>query len=280
MTELDAIAPKSKGRVIDLVAEAGVDVTDWANFKSGLAKASVNPKYCYEWSFVEPGKLILLNLWHLRNELSGGRIIQTNNFRENAKTYSKMRKQSWAKRANKIDEALRIALRDNLPIRVILLAGEMKDLSLQKTEASKVKLRALDPEPWTILEYDHDTGRHTVARGVLGDQFVDQFSVDQSEKAGPRRGEASGTVFERDPEVRRRALLRANGSCQLCGERGFEMPRGAIYLETHHITPLAEGGADHLNNVVALCPNDHRRAHYSVEAAQMREQLLKIVRSL
>lgn len=178
-----------------------------------------------------------------------------------------------------IDEALRIALRENLPIRVILLDGEMKDLRLKNAKPSKVKLRALDPELWTILSYDHETGQHTVARGLLDDQFVDQFSIDQIEKGTPRRKETSAFVFERDPEVRRQALLRANGSCQLCRERGFEMPGGAIYLETHHIIPLSEGGADSVENVIALCPNDHRRAHYGVEAAAMREELSKIIRS-
>ena len=40
---------------MDLVKLAGVDVSDWANFKG--KHASTNPKYCYEWSFIEPGKL-------------------------------------------------------------------------------------------------------------------------------------------------------------------------------------------------------------------------------
>jgi hypothetical protein len=24
----------------------------------------MNPKYCYDWSFVELGKVVVLNLWH------------------------------------------------------------------------------------------------------------------------------------------------------------------------------------------------------------------------
>lgn len=46
-----------------------------------------------------------------------------------------------------------------------------------------------------------------------------------------------------------------------------------IYLETHHVQPLSEGGTDSEDNVAALCPNDHRKAHYSAEAAEIREHL-------
>ncbi len=54
--------PTSKEQVMNLVKLAGVDVNDWSNFK-GKYPAS-NPKYCYEWSFIEPGKVVILNLWY------------------------------------------------------------------------------------------------------------------------------------------------------------------------------------------------------------------------
>jgi hypothetical protein len=37
---------------MDLVAAAGIDVSDWANFEGGQQKAASNPKYCYDWAFV------------------------------------------------------------------------------------------------------------------------------------------------------------------------------------------------------------------------------------
>jgi len=33
-------------------------------------------------------------------------------------------------------------------------------------------------------------------------------------------------------------------------------------LETHHVIYLANDGADKLTNVIAVCPNDHREAHF------------------
>lgn len=36
---------------------------------------------------------------------------------------------------------------------------------------------------------------------------------------------------------------------------------GRAVLQNHHVQPLAEGGADVVENAVALCPNCHRRMH-------------------
>ncbi len=52
------------------------------------------------------------------------------------------------------------------------------------------------------------------------------------------------------------------------------MESGSLYLETHHVIPLGEGGPDDDANVVALCANDHRRAHFSEERAAIRKKLL------
>lgn len=52
------------------------------------------------------------------------------------------------------------------------------------------------------------------------------------------------------------------------------MSGGAIYLETHHVVPLSEGGTDLVTNVAALCPNDHKRAHFGSDANFIRAALL------
>src|SRR5438552_1841028 len=77
MSTLAQIAPKEKLRMIDLVKAAGVDVSDWSNSKRGRAGAAMNPKYCYEWSFVEPRRVVVLNIWHhAMKENDGGIIIR------------------------------------------------------------------------------------------------------------------------------------------------------------------------------------------------------------
>ena len=62
MSNLSDIEPKDKPNVIDLLKDAGIDVSDWA--KKCKTPASRNGRYCYEWAFAEPNKVVVLNLWH------------------------------------------------------------------------------------------------------------------------------------------------------------------------------------------------------------------------
>ena len=100
-------------------------------------------------------------------------------------------------------------------------------------------------------------------------EFVDQFS--EPEAAAQR--EATVLIRERSAAVRQTVLRRAKGICELCGERGFVTASGSIYLETHHVISLADDGADHEANVVAICPQDHRRAHFAAERDEIRIRL-------
>ena len=78
--------------------------------------------------------------------------------------------------------------------------------------------------------------------------------------------------YQRDPYVSRYAKLRANGLCQLCGERApFCSTNGEPYLETHHIVWLSRGGRDDIENTVAVCPNCHRRLHVLDEEDDRRQ---------
>jgi|TARA_R100000501_G_scaffold13654_5_gene25019 hypothetical protein len=271
----DELRPTRKVHVFDLAEESGFDTTDWIHSSNDPRGFKANPKYCYEWSFVEPGKVAILNLWYENMLEENGLIVQHNNFRENARENAG--KPTWVKRAMKLDEALQRALHQNLAIRVIVIDGKMRNKVDASSPPSRVMARELDAQPWTIAKYDWATGANTLVRGVLNREFVDQFEIDQSDKLKLGRRSSSGLVFVRDPAVRRGALERANGRCELCGKDGFKMQTGAVYLETHHIIPLFEGGPDELANVAALCPNDHRKAHYGLNRDKIRDYLIKIV---
>jgi 5-methylcytosine-specific restriction enzyme A len=73
--------------------------------------------------------------------------------------------------------------------------------------------------------------------------------------------------------------MRAGGLCELCNEPGFVTAAGSIYLETHHVVPLADNGLDHPSNVVAICPQDHRRTHYAAERDEIAVRLTAILAS-
>ena len=95
--------------------------------------------------------------------------------------------------------------------------------------------------------------------------------------SGGRRDGAD--PVEPDQLVPEYAHRRANGTCQLCGlPAPFTGHDGKPYLELHHIIPLAEGGADGIGNVVALCPNCHRKMHVlnlQADVAKLKERVAR-----
>ncbi len=86
--------------------------------------------------------------------------------------------------------------------------------------------------------------------------------------------------YARDPQIRDAVLLRAGGTCEFCGKAGFLRQDGSRYLEAHHIIALADDGADRMTNVIALCPNDHRKAHFGRDRAELERRMVQIVESL
>ncbi|MFT8246534.1 HNH endonuclease [Roseomonas sp. BN140053] len=89
--------------------------------------------------------------------------------------------------------------------------------------------------------------------------------ADLANKRGPsKRVERTVTVYERNPHVVADALMRADGTCQGCQQPApfTRVSDGTPYLEVHHKIPLAEGGPDTPDNVIALCANCHRDRHY------------------
>ena len=81
-------------------------------------------------------------------------------------------------------------------------------------------------------------------------------------------------VARRAEAVRRYALVRAKGKCEACGQNAPFKTKTGPFLEVHHVFRLADGGPDHPDNVIALCPNCHRRAHYSVDADRFNKDLI------
>ena len=281
MRQLDKIAPKSKDLVIDLVHAAGIDVTDWANYKGGVEKASTNPKYCYEWSFVEPGREVILNLWYANMRERAGVITLSGNLRRSAQVHGQRGGKSvWKKRAERFDEALRIAAWDRLPVRAIINDGTMRKPDDLKAKASWVTRRQLDPMPWAVTTYDNATGQFTLTRGPLVELLADQFIADDDSDSPAERRESTVVTYVRNPAHRERALARARGRCEYCSESGFAKPNGGVFLETHHVVPLSEGGMDSERNVVAICANHHREAHLGAAASVIRQALERRLKRL
>lgn len=69
-------------------------------------------------------------------------------------------------------------------------------------------------------------------------------------------------IVKRSALVSNIVKMRAAGVCQLCNKPApFYNKNGEAYLECHHVIWLAKGGTDEIENVVALCPNCHKKMH-------------------
>ncbi len=94
----------------------------------------------------------------------------------------------------------------------------------------------------------------------------------------PKVDYASTAQFYRDPKVRAWVLQRAKGCCELCHVPApFLTDDEDLYLESHHLVFLADGGADTPENTAALCPNCHRKMHYGKDRISLCESLGDIV---
>lgn len=315
---LATLMPTGKQYVMDLLKQAGHDVSSWYVTGAGqpVKTPRANPAYCYDWAFGSETTGFVVCVWHdsLRMlELpAGAAIVYQENIREHALALDRIaidrtrpvsdrnRARDQAKRGRAFDRVLQIAFRRGLPVRLIVNQGNKRGsgAELGKTTSS-VALRQLDAESWYVHAYDDATGDTLVVRGISklatdgvvtadGDHvkavqsvlpvpvFVDQFS----EPIAAIQREVTVIVRHRSAAVRDRVLRRANGMCELCGREGFVTSGGSIYLETHHVLPLAADGPDHESNMVALCPDDHRRSHFAADRESMGATLTALLQSM
>lgn len=307
---LARLRPTSKKYVIDLVKAAGADVECW--YKTGdnklVANPRSNPAYCFNWSFGGNGEVVVACLWHRHLKIDVDKIVYADNLREHARKLQEVadsagenpdirnRAQAQARRATALDESLANAWSNGGTVRVIVNEGVQREADRLGHESSQVDARLLDPVAWRVAVYNESSGDLRLVR--IGDErlpgagttaqqispgdpimpadpvapvrFADQYTV---VAADVQKTESTGSSYSRSRAVRDAALTRSAGACELCGKKGFLTKSGTIFLETHHVHPLCEGGADSEDNVAALCPDDHRKAHYSTEASEIRKRL-------
>ena len=107
------------------------------------------------------------------------------------------------------------------------------------------------------------------------------FSKPPEGSGNPEFVETTTKTYKRDPKVKAWVLEKAEGICELCNfDAPFRDSNGFPYLEVHHVRPLGAGGADVIENAVALCPNCHKACHHSSEAAELTNQLFDRIQRL
>lgn len=300
--ELEQLRPTKPHAVIDLVRQAGISVERWHVKSDGTpaAKPRSNPAYCYNWSFGGAEYPALACLWHASMKIVDGNIELHESLRESALRLERIAKDAsrpaehrdrarqQAGRARKLDDLISGCASTGRELRVIVNEGDMRSESALGEESSVVRVRLLDSQPWQVTAYQQNTGTFILRRKIKATssaesepaketsaRFADQHDLLGSDR--PERMTVTGTAVRRDPSVRRAVLERAQGRCEFCDAPGFAMTDGRLYLETHHVRPLADDGADRVTNVLALCPTHHREAHHGARHMELRAEFEELL---
>jgi 5-methylcytosine-specific restriction enzyme A len=270
---LDQLKPTKKLLVMDLLKEAGFDVSNWQHFK-GKSPAA-NPKYCYNWSFEQPGEFVAACLWYSQFKSHADVVSYSMNSRGRASRRTEPGSGVWNRRAAAFEQHMRLAYSQRLPIKVIVVEGKQRDPADLKPKASVVKARLLDTAPWAVTEYDFSTGRCLLVRGEKpAAPAVESSDLVLSWFEGKKKG---AFVYHRSRESRARRTkireaMRLNGGKLVCEvpNCGFDFgerygPLGEGYAQVHHLDPLRkapkEGREVSLKDLAVVCANCHVMIH-------------------
>jgi 5-methylcytosine-specific restriction protein A len=108
---------------------------------------------------------------------------------------------------------------------------------------------------------------------VADDDSLDDYpGLDYSQLGsdGAQRKNAFRSEVKRDGRVRSAVIQRSAGKCERRGCDANRPFKG--FLDVHHVLGAENG--DRFWNCVALCPNCHREAHLSPDAASINKELL------
>lgn len=263
MTTAQDLKPITKQTVTEITQRLGISMTSK-----------------YDWCFSDSKNgPHLLNIWHDHIAEEDGEIYFIDDSAEWADRNRETAVQVQLNRASAVTSLILTAYYTKQPVHVAILNGVRKQIRLRET--SKARQRELDDVLW-YPHHREDDGRIRLIRGKPQpadfDPNADLFQNSQTKPlpAPPIKVERKGTAtFERDSEVVKLAKRRAaDGRCELCGKEGFRTAKGESYLEGHHVIPLNCGGLDDVRNVVAICADDHRRAHYGEERHAIRDRMI------
>jgi hypothetical protein len=276
--------PTRKANVMDLLAEAGFDVSDWKNVK-GQPPAR-NPKYCYSWSFEQPGEAVTVCLWH--DTLKQSHRNVTYHREPSARSHRPDKSGVWNLRNSQFDAKLELAYRQQLPVWVIVLKAKPDNGRGRRPKESAVAGRSLDLTPWAVTQYNYDTGECLLVRGEKPTvPPSDSPDLAASWFEGKRR---QAFVYHRHREAQlRRAKIQEcldrNGGRLVCEvpNCGFDFSQryGALgkgYAQVHHLLPLSnsrpEGRKTQLKDLAIVCANCHVMIHIGGKCRLPREVIV------
>jgi hypothetical protein len=271
MSVIDDLKPTRKHLVMNLLAEAGFDVSDWAKYRG--KHAASNPK-SYNWSFEQGGEKVAVCIWYPDIKPKGSEVVH----RLIPSSRGAKRKgpgtANWNKRASEMLTHVRTAYEQQLPIRAIVVDGKQRNPNDAVPVASRVKARFLDPVSWAVKEFNVESGEWLLVRGLK--PVVPAFSPPDIELSYFEGTQRVKFILHR----RREAQLRRDKIAQVLARDGklvCEVPNcefdfkerygslGEGYAQVHHRIPLnkapKEGRKIFLKDLAVVCANCHAMIH-------------------
>lgn len=154
----------------------------------------------------------------------------------------------------------------NIAIRETTILPKMKNAHSLGSIAyiSKITHKNI-PNPYYIIE-EQDFQR-LQERQVKKARMMTDGDLEKAIARGqtyPTKTNVMTSLYVRNPYLAEFVKRQAQGICHDCHQFApfISKTTGEPYLETHHIIPLSLGGKDTIDNVIALCPNCHRKRHY------------------
>lgn len=164
-----------------------------------------------------------------------------------------------------------------------LFCGTLLSYSQLKTHGLKSRLMGPQKVDGELLRYIQDT----IGKYIQNNCSIENASVlkvndiiKNAEKYSQlnlnKCYNTNSSIYKRNPYISEYAKIRARGICQLCGnEAPFRDKQNKPYLESHHIIWLSKGGYDSIENIVALCPNCHKKMHIVNNQKDINNLLMK-----
>jgi 5-methylcytosine-specific restriction protein A len=279
-TTYTSLWPARKENVYSILNRLGHDLKDWNNIKGGASRAPSNPKYCYNWSFENPGKVFAVCIWYAEISHDESSLFHANNLRGEPMNHSIVSRNIRKRRAGVVDNHVQSAYLNQLPIDAILLAGTRLDRTDPSSQASRVRRRQLDTVQWAVTEYDFDSGDFLLTRGakpvVPFAETIDPEVASFNEGAA-RRAFRNHRYRERKARLAKLEQAKSkNGGRLICEVQdcGFDFldcygPIGEGYAQVHHLEPLSDAPRDGrpvtLDKLAVVCANCHAMIHIGGE---------------
>jgi len=222
-----------------------LDFKKWLKYKRGLTESSIK-KYTLSLlqisSFLSEKELIQLNLYEVDNFSYLKKVIKIYFDDRKNKERDKRGHNQWSAAANNL---------------IKYFESDMSSETMEKSFPSTFDDNELNSSVEKLLK-----------KPLSGKPKGNKKPESKSQKT---------KVIKRDPLVIAWILQNAKGKCEGCSKKApfIRAKDNSPYLEVHHVKQLKDGGPDTVGNAVALCPNCHRKAHYSNE----KKDFIKILKS-